>query len=102
MQPPSGVAYYFSPSGEQVRKLPEYHVGASGKVNYDDIPVVHDPCTKNYPEGKYSGLWLHVSLLLSHSWPLLQFSFDCWGRGKKGPIFISFQAQEDNVQGNIL
>ena len=47
--PPSGVAYYFSPIGEQVRKMPEYQVGASGKLNYDDIPVVHDPCTKNYP-----------------------------------------------------
>ena len=47
--PPSGVAYYFTPSGEQVRKMPEYQVGASGKANYDDIPVVHDPCTKNYP-----------------------------------------------------
>ena len=47
--PPSGVAYYFTPSGEQVRKMPEYYVGPSGKVNYDDIPVVHDPCTKSYP-----------------------------------------------------
>ena len=47
--PPLGVAYYFSPSGEQVRKMPEYHVGASGKVNHDDIPMVHDPCTKHYP-----------------------------------------------------
>ena len=28
--PPSGVAYYLSPSGEQGRKMPEYHVGASG------------------------------------------------------------------------
>ena len=46
--PPSGVAYYFTPSGEQVRKMSEYHVGVLGKVNYD-IPVVHDPCTKNYP-----------------------------------------------------
>ena len=46
---PSGVAYYFSPTGEQVRKMPEYQVGASGKLNYDGIPVVHDPCTKYYP-----------------------------------------------------
>ena len=46
--PPSGVAYYFSPTGEQVKKMPEYQVGASVKWNYDDIPVVHDPGTKNY------------------------------------------------------
>ena len=29
--PPSGVAYYFTPSGEQVRKMPEYQVGAIRK-----------------------------------------------------------------------
>ena len=26
--------------------MPEYQVGVSGKLNYDDIPVVDDPCTK--------------------------------------------------------
>ena len=39
--PPGGIAYYFSPSGEQLRKMPDFTVnGTSSQPNYDDNPLV--------------------------------------------------------------
>ena len=43
------------------------------------------------PWGKYSGLWLHVSLILSHSYPLPWFSFDCWGGERRDPFSSLFK-----------
>ena len=48
--PPNGVAYYFSSTGEQLRKLPKYKVVKISKTpNFDDNPLVDKQCTKNYP-----------------------------------------------------
>ena len=44
--PPGGIAYYFSPSGEQLHKMPDFTVnGTSSQPNYDDIPLV-DLCVR--------------------------------------------------------
>ena len=38
--PPNGVAYYFNPTGEQLRKLPKYKVVKTSKTaNFDDNPT---------------------------------------------------------------
>ena len=58
--PSSGVAYYFSPSGEQVRKLPEYLLkGKKLSKTYDETP--EEPCLKEFPsvgKGGYSFMFL--------------------------------------------
>ena len=54
--PPNGVAYYFSPTGEQLRKLPKYKVVKTSKTaNFDDNPLVDKQCTKNYPGVSHDG-----------------------------------------------
>ncbi|MCG8621712.1 MAG: hypothetical protein MJE68_06895 [Proteobacteria bacterium] len=45
--PRKGVAYYFTETGNQLRKLPAYE--ELGGKNYDDPPEVESGCTKNYP-----------------------------------------------------
>ena len=89
--PPSGVAYYFTPTGEQVRKMPEYQVGASGKMNYDDIPVVHDPCTKNYPGVSTAGfgyMFLWFCPIHGHCYG---FHLIAGGEGRRDPFSSLFK-----------
>lgn len=47
--PQSGVAYYFTRTGEQVRKLGRYAITGSARVNFDDPPQVDAVCTKDFP-----------------------------------------------------
>ena len=58
--PSSGVAYYFSPSGEQVRRLPKYLLnGKKLSKTYNDTP--EEPCLKDFPlvgKGGYSFMFL--------------------------------------------
>ena len=89
--PPSGVAYYFTTTGEQVRKMPEYQVGASSIVNYDDIPVVHDPCTKNYPGVSTAGfgyMFLWFCALHGHCYG---FHLIAGGEGRRDPFLSIFK-----------
>ena len=53
--PAEGTAYYFTPSGQQLRKMPRYDIEGSTKYNYDDRPEVEVPCTKNYPSVSFGG-----------------------------------------------
>ena len=46
--PCQGVAYYFTESGNQLRKMPVYDIPGNHKGNFDDQPAVEAPCTKNY------------------------------------------------------
>ena len=66
--PSSGVAYYFSPSGEKVRKLPNYDLkGKKPKSNYDDEP--EDACLKVFPsvgKGGYSFMFLWFCPIHGH------------------------------------
>ena len=54
-KPAEGTAYYFTPSGQQLRKMPSYDIDGNTKYNYDDRPEVEDPCTKNYPSVSFGG-----------------------------------------------
>lgn len=58
--PETGVAYYFTPSGSQVRKIPTYQVNSSNN-NFDDNPCGAERCHKQY--GKVSvGGWTYMFL----------------------------------------
>ena len=52
--PSKGIAYYFTPSGNQMQKMPGYEE-VGGKKNYDDPPEVDGACMKNYPGVSYGG-----------------------------------------------
>ena len=53
---PSGTAYYFSPTGEQLRSMPDLQVNkTSTKKNYDDNPLIDGYCNKRYPSVSYGG-----------------------------------------------
>ena len=46
--PPSGTAYYFSPTGEQLCSMPDLQVNkTSTRKNYDDNPLIDGQCNKN-------------------------------------------------------
>ena len=54
--PPSGTAYYFSPTGQQVCRMPDLQVNStSTKKNYDDNPLIDVQCNKIYPSVSYGG-----------------------------------------------
>jgi hypothetical protein len=58
--PESGVAYYFSSSGNILRQLPTYVI-KSASVNHDDLPCGDQHCQKQY--GKVSvGGWSYLFL----------------------------------------
>ena len=52
--PPGGIAYYFSPSGEQLHKMPDFTVnGTSSQPSYDDNPLVDPMCEKKFSGVSY-------------------------------------------------
>ena len=53
--PASGVCYYFTPSGKQLRKLPHYELNRTCKGRVDDEPAEEERCRKNYPLVSQSG-----------------------------------------------
>ena len=54
--PPSGTAYFFSPAGEQVCRMPDLQVkSTSTKKNYDDNPLIDGQCNKTYTSVSYGG-----------------------------------------------
>ena len=54
--PPSGTAYYFSLTGEQLCSMPDFQVNKTlTKKNYDDNPLIDGQCNKKYPSVSYGG-----------------------------------------------
>ena len=54
--PPSGIAYYFSLTGEQLHSIPNFQVNkTSTKKNFDDNPLIDGQCNKKYPSVSYGG-----------------------------------------------
>ena len=70
--PPNGVAYYFSPTGEQLRRLPKYNVVKTSKSQiFDDNPLVDKQHTKNYPgvsHGCYGYMFVYFCPIHGHSY----------------------------------
>ena len=87
--PRKGVAFYFTPSGNQLWKMPKYK--ESGNKNYDDPPEVDPLCTKNYPGVSYGGfgyLFLWFCPLHGHSYG---FHMIAGGEGWKDPFCSLFK-----------
>ena len=83
--PTKGVAYYFTPSGNQLRKMPGYEE-VGGNKNYDDPPEVDQACTKNYPGVSYGGfgyILLWFCPIHGHSYG---FHLTAGGEGRKDPF----------------
>ena len=85
--PSSGVAYYFTPSGEKVRNIPMYTVNGRKPTNvFDDVPV--DPCSKDFPSvgtGGFSSMFLWFCPIHGHSYG---FHLIPRAEGRKDP-FVS-------------
>lgn len=96
--PPGGVAYYFSETGEQVREMPHYKVGDKARPNYDDIPVVHGPCTKNYPGVSFGGfgyMFIWFCPIHGHTYG---FHLIAGGEGRRDPFSSLFKYKKTMPQ----
>ena len=88
--PTKGVAYYFTESGNQLRKMPGYEE-VGGNKNYDDPPEVDAACTKNYPGVSYGGfgyILLWFCPIHGHSYG---FHLIAGGEGRKDPFSSIFK-----------
>ena len=93
--PAQGTAYYFTESGNQLRRMPSYDIEGRGRNNYDDRPEVECPCTKNYPSVFIWVVWIFISLVLPSSWACLWLSFDCMReKRRKDPFSSVFKYME--------
>ena len=93
--PGSGTCYYFSESGNQLRKMPTYKVSRPGKKkNYDDAPEVDDPCTKLYPSVSFGGfgyMFLWFCPIHGHAYG---FHLIAGGEGRKDPFSSLYKYME--------
>lgn len=89
--PPSGVAYYFTEEGHQVRRLGQYDISGSGKKNYDDLPQVDEVCNKDFPivsRGGFGYMFLWFCPLHGHCYGLHLIK---GGEGRKDPFASLFK-----------
>ena len=99
--PSSGTAYYFTPTGDQLRKLPMYEVCAENKEknnNFDDFPEVDQACRKMFPSTARSGfgyLFLWFCPVHGHSYG---FHLISGGEGRKDPFCSLFKYCETMPQ----
>lgn len=93
--PASGVAYYFTPTGQQVRKLPRYQINRETRQNqHDDPPPGEERCRKVYPQvsrGGYSYMFLWFCPIHGHCYG---FHLISGGEGRKDPFASLFKYLE--------
>ena len=105
--PESGVAYYFTRSGCQLRKTPKYKVndGDGDKKkkkkkkkqqdNFDDAPLVDEACRKNYPKvsfGGYGYMFIFFCPIHGHCYGLHLIA---GGEGRKDPFSALYKYMEE-------
>ena len=91
--PRTGIAYYFTESGNQLRKMPKYE--ETGHRNYEDPPEVDPGCTKNFPGVSYGGfgyIFLWLCPIHGHSYG---FHLIAGGEGRKDPFSSLFKYKPD-------
>ena len=90
--PRKGHAYYFTESGNQLRKMPYYDIqGSARDTVFDELPKVDAPCTKNFPGVSYGGygyLFLWFCPMHGHSYG---FHLISGGEGRKDPFSSLFK-----------
>ena len=87
--PEKGIAYYFTPHGCQIRKVPHYNIKGSN-TNYDDNPQ-HDPCSKKYPfvsRGGHSYMFLWFCPIHGHCYG---FHLLPGSEGRKDPFYSLYK-----------
>ena len=93
--PPSGTAYYFSPTG-QVHRMPDLQVNStSTKKNYDDNPLIDGQCNKIYPSVSYGGygyMFIWFCPIHGHTYG---FHLIDGGEGRKDPFSSLFKFKEE-------
>ena len=88
--PEKGVAYYFTPHGNQIRKQPVYCVDQA-KKNDDDVPCVDEICRKKFPSVSYGGfgyMFLWFCPIHGHCYG---FHLISGGEGRKDPFSSLFK-----------
>ena len=88
--PETGMAYYFTSHGCQVRKQPVYTINQKSK-NYDDVPIVDNLCKKKFPEVSYGGygyMFLWFCPIHGHCYG---FHLIFGGEGRKDPFSSLFK-----------
>ena len=87
--PSSGCTYYFTDTGEQVRKMLTYYVSGDRKAknpNFDDMPDVDPACSKLFPKisrSEFGYLFLWFCPVHGHSYG---FHLIAGGEGRKDPF----------------
>ena len=94
--PPSGTAYYFSPTGQQLHRMPDLQVNStSTKNNYDDNPLIDGQCNKIYPSVSYGGygyMFIWFCPIHGHTYG---FHLIDGGEGRKDPFSSLFKFKEE-------
>ena len=94
--PPGGTAYYFTESGEQQRRMPNYVLDARKKRSNKDSPDDAEPtCKKNYPTVSYGGfgyMFLFFCPIHGHTYGFHMIS---GGEGRKDPFSALFKYMEE-------
>ena len=93
--PSKGCAYYFTPSGNQLRQMPTYSVNCTSKnPSYDDDPEVDRACSKKFPSVSFGGfgyMFLWFCPIHGHSYG---FHLISGGEGRKDPFSSLFKYME--------
>ena len=95
--PPGGTAYYFTESGQQLRKLPKYDCdsGFNKRTNYDEANIVDRQCNKDFPSvsmGGYGYMFLWFCGQHGHCYG---FHLISGGEGWKDPFCSLYKYVKD-------
>ena len=95
--PPGGRAYYFTETGEQLRKMPKYDcdAGFNKHTNYDEPNVVDRQCNKDFPSvsmGGYGYMFLWFCGQHGHCYG---FHIISGGKGRKDPFCSLYKCMKD-------
>ena len=88
--PEKGVAYYFTPHGNQIRKQPQYTMDPVNS-NYDDLPSVDDVCEKKFPRVSYGGFGYMFLLFCPTHGHCYGFHLISGAKGRKDPFSSLFK-----------
>ena len=87
--PPGGTAYYFTESGQQLRKLPKYDCDSGNKhTNYDEANIVDRQCNKDFPSVMF--LWFCGQHGHCYGFHLIS-----GGEGQKDPFCSLYKYMKD-------
>lgn len=90
--PSTGTAYYFTPHGNQIRRLPDFNISGASAL-YDDKPI--NTCNKKFPGVSFGGfgyIFLWFCVLHGHCYG---FHLISGGEGRKDPFASLYKYIEE-------